>query len=37
MFSIVMSLWRVAIDLVRPMLIIQENGAQVQWTGEEKL
>jgi hypothetical protein len=36
MFSIAMSLWRVAIDLVRPMLIIQENGAQVQWTGEEK-
>lgn len=37
MFSIVMSLWRVAIDLPRPVLIIQENGGQVQWTGEEKL
>jgi hypothetical protein len=37
MFSIVMSLWRAAIDLPRPMLIIQENGGQVQWTGEEKL
>ncbi|HEX3103055.1 MAG TPA: putative metal-binding protein [Terriglobales bacterium] len=37
MFSIVMSLWRVAIDLPRPVLIIQENGAQVQWAGEEKL
>ena len=37
MFSIVMSLWRVALDVVRPMLLIQENGAQVQWTAEEKL
>ena len=36
-FAIVMSLWRVAIDLPRPMLIIQENGGQVQWAGEEKL
>lgn len=37
MFSIVMSLWRVSVDLVHPVLLIQENGAQVQWTGEEKL
>jgi Predicted metal binding domain len=37
MFSIVMALWRVAIDIVHPTLIIQENGAQVQWVGEEKL
>lgn len=37
MFSIVMSLWRVAIDIVHPTFIIQENGAQVQWAGEEKL
>lgn len=37
MFSIAMSVWRVSIDLVHPVLIIQENGAQVQWTGEEKL
>lgn len=37
MFSIVMSLWRVAIDLPRPVLLIQENGYQVQWTNEEKL
>lgn len=36
MFSIVMSLWRVAVDLVRPLLIIQANGAQVQWVGQEK-
>jgi hypothetical protein len=37
LFSIIMSLWRVAIDIPRPMLIVQENGAQVQWIGEEKL
>lgn len=37
MFSVVMSLWRVSVDLVHPVLIIQENGIQVQWTGEEKL
>lgn len=37
MFSIVMSLWRVAIDIVHPTLVIQENGGQVQWAGEEKL
>lgn len=37
MFSIVMSLWRVAIDLPRPMLIPNDNGAQVQWVGQEKL
>jgi len=38
MFSIVMSLWRVAIDIVHPTFIIQERiGAQVQWAGEEKL
>jgi hypothetical protein len=37
MFSILMSLWRVAIDLVHPILLIQENGVQVQWTAEEKL
>lgn len=36
MFSIVMSLWRVAIDLPRPMLVIRENGYQVQWLVEEK-
>jgi hypothetical protein len=36
-FSIVMSLWRVSLDLVHPMLIFQENGLQVQWSAEEKL
>jgi putative metal binding uncharacterized protein len=38
MFSIVMTLWRVALDLPRPILIIQPNGnGQIQWVGEEKL
>jgi hypothetical protein len=37
MFSIVMSLWRVAIDLLHPVFMMQEHGAQVQWTAEEKL
>jgi hypothetical protein len=37
MFSIVMSLWRVAVDLPRPMLLVQENGWQVQWMAQEKL
>ena len=37
MFSIVITLWRVTIDLAHPILVIQENGGQVQWTGEEKL
>jgi hypothetical protein len=37
MFSTVMSLWRVAIDLPRPILIPQDNGAQVQWIAQEKL
>lgn len=37
MFSMVMSLWRVAIDIVHPTLLIQGNGGQVQWAGEDKL
>ena len=36
LFSIVMSLWRVSIDIVRPMLIPQPTGLQVQWVAEEK-
>lgn len=36
-FSIVLSLWRVSVDLVHPVLFLQENSAQVQWTAEEKL
>jgi Predicted metal binding domain len=38
MFSTAMTLWRVALDLARPLLIIQpDGGGQVQWVGEEKL
>lgn len=37
LFSIVMSLWRVSIDLVHPLLIPQPSGLQVQWNAEEKL
>lgn len=37
LFSIVMSLWRVSIDIVHPMLIPHPNGLlQVQWNAEEK-
>lgn len=36
LFSITMSLWRVSIDLIHPMLIPQPGGLQVQWTAEEK-
>lgn len=37
MFSLVMSLWRVALDLVRAHLMVQQDGIQVQWVAEEKL
>ena len=37
-FSIIMSLWRVSVDLVRPMLVVPQAGAlQVQWNAEEKV
>ncbi len=36
MFSIVMAIWRVSVDLVRPLLIPQAGGFQVQWNTEEK-
>lgn len=36
LFSIVMSLWRVSIDIVHPILVPQPNGIQVQWNAEEK-
>lgn len=35
-FSFAMSVWRVTIDLIRPQLIIQPNGVQVQFVAEEK-
>jgi hypothetical protein len=38
LFSIIMSLWRVSVDLVHPMLVIPQTGApQVQWNAEEKV
>lgn len=37
LFSIAMSLWRVSIDLIHPMLIPHPGGLQVQWNGEEKV
>ena len=37
LFSIVMSLWRVSVDLIHPILIPQTGGLQVQWSAEEKL
>jgi hypothetical protein len=36
LFSIVMSLWRTAIDLVRPVLVPQANALLVNWVAEEK-
>lgn len=36
LFSIVMSVWRVTLDLVHPLLVPQPNGLQVQWNAEEK-
>jgi hypothetical protein len=35
-FSIVLSLWRVSIDIVRPILIPQPGGLQVQWNADRK-
>lgn len=37
LFSIIMSLWRVSIDLTRPMLVPQPAGLGVQWAAEAKL
>jgi Predicted metal binding domain len=37
LFSIVMSLWRVTIDLVHPQIFYQPNGLQVNWGAEEKI
>ncbi len=41
LFSIVMSLWRVSVDLAHPRLNVQGNGFQLQvqihWGAEEKL
>lgn len=37
LFSIAMSVWRVSVDIVRPVLIPQAGGIQVNWNAEEKL
>lgn len=37
LFSIVMGVWRVSIDLVHPQVIFQPNGVQINWMSEEKL
>jgi hypothetical protein len=37
LFSIVMSVWRVTIDLIHPILMPRPDGLQVQWQTEEKL
>jgi hypothetical protein len=37
LFSIIMALWRVSIDLTRPMLVPQPAGLSVQWDAEAKL
>lgn len=36
LFSIVMSLWRVSIDLIHPRLAPHPTGLEVQWNAEEK-
>jgi len=37
LFSIVMSLWRVTVDLVHPQVFYQPTGLQVNWAAEEKV
>lgn len=37
LFPIVLSLWRVAIDIVRPALVPQSGGLQINWDAEAKL
>ena len=36
LFSAIMALWRVSIDIVAPILVPQPNGIQVNWNAEEK-
>ena len=36
LFSIVVSVWRVCVDLVHPQLGFQPNGINVGWGGEQK-
>jgi hypothetical protein len=37
LFSIVMSLWRVSVDLIHPQLFYQAPGLQVNWAADEKV
>lgn len=37
LFSLAMSVWRVSVDLIRPKILLQPNGLQVQWNVEAKL
>lgn len=36
LFDIVMSVWRVTVDLIHPQLATQGNAVQVSWMAEEK-
>jgi len=36
LFSIVLAVWRVCIDLIHPTLTPTQNGVNVQWLAEEK-
>lgn len=36
LFSIVISVWRVCVDLVHPQISFQPNGVNVGWVGDEK-
>jgi hypothetical protein len=37
LFSIVISLWRVSVDINHPQLVVQANGIQVLYNAEEKV
>ena len=37
MFSIIMSVWRVTVDLIHPQIQPAQGGIQVTWLAEEKL
>lgn len=36
LFSIVLSVWRVCVDLVHPEIFLQPNGIALNWRGDEK-
>jgi hypothetical protein len=36
LFSVVMSLWRASVDLVRAHVVMRENQLQITWIAEEK-